>query len=91
LIKPEYLASLQKSSGFFITISNSGPPIEKEHIKQLFDPFFTTKDPGKGTGLGLSICYTLIEEHRGKIKVENTPDGVRFQVKIPLEKKRSQA
>ncbi len=79
----------RRASGFFITFSNSGPPIEKEHIKQLFDPFFTTKDPGEGTGLGLSICYTLVEEHHGKIKVENTPDGVRFNVFIPLKQKKN--
>jgi signal transduction histidine kinase len=83
------IATGKKASGFFMTVSNSGPPIAKEHLKQLFDPFFTTKDPGQGTGLGLSICYTLIEEHRGKIKVENTPDGVRFQLTIPLPKKKN--
>ena len=67
------------------SISNTGPSIAEEHMDQLFDPFFTTKDPGQGTGLGLSICYTLVSEHGGDIRVENTREGVIFTVKIPVK------
>lgn len=67
------------------SISNTGPSIAEEHMDQLFDPFFTTKDPGQGTGLGLSICYTLVSEHGGDIRVENTREGVKFTVKIPVK------
>jgi len=66
-----------------MTFANSGPSIKAEHLARLFDPFFTTKDPGQGTGLGLSICYTLVSEHGGEIKAENTWDGVMFTVILP--------
>jgi len=68
-----------------LSFSNTGPSILEEHLDQLFDPFFTTKDPGQGTGLGLSICYTLVSEHGGEIRAENTRDGVNFTVSLPLK------
>ena len=68
-----------------LSFSNTGPSIAEEHLDQLFDPFFTTKDPGQGTGLGLSICYTLVSEHGGEIRAENTRDGVNFTVSLPVK------
>jgi signal transduction histidine kinase len=68
-----------------IEISNSGPEIPSEYLSRIFDPFFTTKDPNKGKGLGLSICYTYINEHKGKIRVENSGNGVRFIIELPLD------
>jgi CheY-like chemotaxis protein len=48
-------------------------------------PFFTTKGPGKGTGLGLSICYSIMEEHKGKIWVESEAGkGARFIAELPV-------
>jgi signal transduction histidine kinase len=66
-----------------IEISNNGPPILEKDINKIFDPFFTTKAPGKGIGLGLSIAYSLIEEHKGIIKVQNTMNGVSFMIELP--------
>lgn len=71
----------------FIEITNNGPKIPEQNLKQIFDPFFTTKDPGKGTGLGLSISYTLIQEHKGTINVHNTENGVSFVIEMPLSNK----
>jgi len=68
-----------------LSFSNTGPSILEEHLDQLFDPFFTTKDPGQGTGLGLSICYTLVSEHGGEIRAENTREGVNFTVSLPVK------
>ena len=69
-----------------LTISNNGKPIPEQYLDQIFDPFFTTKDPGKGVGLGLSISYALINEQNGKIRVENSNDGVSFIIELPLNK-----
>ncbi|MFO7669178.1 MAG: ATP-binding protein [Bacteroidales bacterium] len=66
-----------------LDITNNGPLIREEHLRQIFDPFFTTKAPGEGTGLGLSISYTLIREHNGTIRAENREDGVHFIIEIP--------
>ena len=67
-----------------IVVSDSGPGIRPEHIKQVFLPFFTTKPVGRGTGLGLSICYGIIEEHGGRIHVECPAEGgAAFVVELP--------
>ena len=67
-----------------VEISNTGPAIPEDHLNQLYDPFFTTKDPGDGTGLGLSITYSLISDHKGSIRAENTEQGVKFVIVIPM-------
>jgi two-component system NtrC family sensor kinase len=68
-----------------ITIADNGPGIKTDVINKIFDPFFTTKGPGGGTGLGLSICYSIVEEHKGKIWVETEMGrGSRFFVELPI-------
>ena len=52
-------------------------------LKNLFAPFHTTK--AKGTGLGLTITKSIIEEHKGKIRVESElGKGTRFVVELPV-------
>ncbi len=64
-----------------IEIADDGEGISKENLAKISDPFFTTKPVGKGTGLGLSITYKIIEEHKGRIKVESkVGKGTKFTV-----------
>ncbi|MFZ5515432.1 MAG: response regulator [Candidatus Zhuqueibacterota bacterium] len=71
-----------------ISISDNGRGIPSSIVTKIFDPFFTTKDPGKGTGLGLSICSGIIDNHDGKITVENLPDsGACFHLELPIHRK----
>lgn len=68
----------------FIEITDTGPGIEPDKIKQLFDPFFTTKI--KGTGMGLPITLKIIEEHKGSIKVKSEAGrGTTFLVTLPQQ------
>ena len=68
-----------------IRISDTGPGIPEEIMNQIFDPFFTTKEQGKGTGLGLSVVYGILEEHKGRIKVESrSGKGASFLIELPL-------
>ncbi|OGQ55845.1 MAG: hypothetical protein A3I75_00600 [Deltaproteobacteria bacterium RIFCSPLOWO2_02_FULL_50_16] len=52
-------------------IRDQGVGIDPAHLDCVMEPFFTTKDPGKGSGLGLSVCYSVLEEHGGKIRLES--------------------
>jgi PAS domain S-box-containing protein len=71
-----------------LSISDNGRGIPRENIDKLFDPFFTTKEVGKGTGLGLHICYTVIQEHGGRIWAENNAEGgASFFIEIPIEER----
>jgi two-component system NtrC family sensor kinase len=70
-----------------VSIKDTGPGIEPEHMDRLFDPFFTTKEVGHGTGLGLAVSYGIIERHEGRIKVESeTGEGTTFVVQLPLKR-----
>jgi two-component system sensor histidine kinase PilS (NtrC family) len=65
-----------------ITFKDSGSGIHDDDIEKIFFPFFTTKE--HGTGLGLAIAYRIIEEHNGKIHVENNPDsGTTINILLP--------
>ncbi|MEW6376715.1 MAG: GAF domain-containing protein [Thermodesulfobacteriota bacterium] len=64
-------------------IQDSGIGIPPEDINRLFDPFFSTKEGG--IGLGLSIAHRIIDQHHGKIEVENAPEkGTIFTVWLPI-------
>jgi PAS domain S-box-containing protein len=56
-----------------VSISDTGPGIDKKLKDRLFEPFFTTKKGG--LGMGLRICRTILEDHGGSIRAENNPDG----------------
>jgi PAS domain S-box-containing protein len=58
-----------------VRISDTGGGIPAEVLNKIFDPFFTTKERGKGTGLGLSVTLGIIQNHGGRITVENKEGG----------------
>jgi signal transduction histidine kinase len=67
-----------------IRVADSGPGIPEEVKEQIFKPFFTTKRRGQGTGLGLSVSRSIIESHRGTIRVASQPGhGATFVICIP--------
>ncbi|MDQ3072487.1 MAG: sensor histidine kinase [Bacteroidota bacterium] len=67
-----------------IRIRDNGVGMTPEVKSRIFEPFFTTKDVGIGTGLGLSIVYSIIEAHKGEIKVESEPgEGTEFVITLP--------
>jgi len=84
---PHVLTIRTEEAGNYIRIivADNGPGIPRDILGQIFDPFFTTKPLGKGTGLGLTISNTIIQEHRGRIQVENQPaGGAKFTVELPV-------
>jgi signal transduction histidine kinase len=73
----------EKQDMLVISISNSGPQLSKEQLKQLFLPYYTTKQ--SGVGLGLAITQQVIMLHGGRLIAENTSEGVEFRVTFPVE------
>jgi signal transduction histidine kinase len=60
----------EKGAGqVIITISDNGPGIPTDKLKEVFRPFYTTK--AEGTGLGLYITKQLVEKIRGRIDVHS--------------------
>jgi PAS domain S-box-containing protein len=69
------------------SVIDNGAGIPQEYLGKVFDPFFTTKDGG--TGLGLSVCYSIVEQHRGTIRVERVEEGgTQVSVRLPAAGKR---
>lgn len=67
-----------------ISILDEGPGIAEEHLAHIFEPFYTTKKMGRsGSGLGLAVVWNTIEEHAGKISVENRKRGACFSIELP--------
>jgi|ETNmetMinimDraft_26_1059896.scaffolds.fasta_scaffold13397_3 signal transduction histidine kinase len=68
-----------------VIVEDDGPGIPEELSGRIYEPFFTTRPPGEGSGLGLSLCYTIVDQHGGKIWEEGEPgEGARFVVELPL-------
>ena len=65
-----------------IHITDNGPGINPQHLRQIFDPFFTTKQGG--TGLGLAIVHRIVELHNAEIQVQSKPgQGTTFSLSFP--------
>ena len=63
-------------------VTDTGPGFPEEIIGRVFEPYTTSK-PG-GTGLGLAIVKKIVEEHRGRIWVENRRgSGGRVVLRFP--------
>jgi two-component system, NtrC family, nitrogen regulation sensor histidine kinase NtrY len=66
-----------------IMVKDYGEGLSSEIKHRLFEPYFSTKKTG--TGLGLVIAKQIVDEHFGKIYVEeNHPKGTVFIVEIPV-------
>ncbi|HDH88342.1 MAG TPA: PAS domain S-box protein [Desulfobacteraceae bacterium] len=71
----------------YIEFRDTGCGIPEAILPRIFDHFFTTKEEGKGTGLGLGTVKSIVQKHRGKIKVKETsPKGTTFLIELPLFK-----
>jgi signal transduction histidine kinase len=66
-----------------LSVSDRGPGISDDKLKEIFEPFFTSK--AEGMGMGLSIARTIVEAHNGRIWAENQiGGGAVFRLSLPL-------
>ena len=66
-----------------LSVSDRGPGIPEDKLKEIFEPFFTSK--AEGMGMGLSIARTIIEAHNGQISAKNrVHGGASFRIRLPL-------
>jgi two-component system sensor histidine kinase CssS len=72
----------QVQDHLMLEIYNDGPNIAAADVRRIFDKFYRDK---KGHfGLGLAISQKIISFYHGVIQAVNQPQGVSFQIKIPL-------
>ena len=55
-----------------IDVIDNGIGLPKQNRNRLLEPYVTTRE--KGTGLGLAIVERILEEHGGRIELNDAPD-----------------
>jgi len=63
-----------------LTVADNGPGFDARMLARAFEPYATSKR--RGTGLGLAVVKKIIEEHGGRIEVQNRKDGPGARVLI---------
>jgi signal transduction histidine kinase/DNA-binding response OmpR family regulator len=75
----------KKDQNAIIEIEDNAGGIPENILPKIFDEYFTTKNEHKGTGLGLFMSKQVIEESlRGKLHAQNTNQGAKFTIELPL-------
>lgn len=69
-----------------LSVVNTGPGIEQEHLATVFEPYFQLSRAHRtveGIGMGLAIVKQTVDTLGGKISVHNNPDeGCTFTVTL---------
>jgi nitrogen fixation/metabolism regulation signal transduction histidine kinase len=66
-----------------LRVEDNGAGFSESVLARAFEPYMTTKT--KGTGLGLAIVKKIVEEHGGRIAIENNQNGgARINIHLPL-------
>jgi PAS domain S-box-containing protein len=73
-----------------VSVADTGPGIEQEHLGRIFDPYFTTRD-GQA-GLGLATVYSIVQKHGGFITAKSAPGkGATFIFYLPAIPNRTES
>jgi two-component system nitrogen regulation sensor histidine kinase GlnL len=71
-----------ESLPLLVTVTDNGPGVPENMMRDIFDPFVSTKV--NGTGLGLSLVSKIISDHGGVIECDSRPGRTRFEVRLPV-------
>ncbi|MDP4275623.1 MAG: hybrid sensor histidine kinase/response regulator transcription factor, partial [Bacteroidota bacterium] len=68
-----------------ISVVDNGKGISKQDMDHIFECFYQGNSNVKGTGVGLSLTKSLVELHKGFIRVSSDPlIETRFKVYLPI-------
>ncbi len=81
---PQIILGTSEDAGILqLYVQDNGRGFPEQLLARAFEPYVTTKT--KGTGLGLAIVKKIVEEHGGRIGIENlVAGGSRVSVELPL-------
>lgn len=66
-----------------LVIEDDGNGFRPDDLPHVFEPFYSKRRGG--TGLGLSIVERLVDQHHGRVRAENRPEGgARVTVQLPI-------
>ncbi|WP_255448442.1 ATP-binding protein [Telmatospirillum sp. J64-1] len=67
------ISAYAEKAAIVVSVSDRGCGIDPAATEHIFEPFYTTKE--EGMGMGLNICRSIIESHRGRLWVQQNPEG----------------
>jgi len=68
-----------------VTVADNGPGVDAAIVDVIFDPFQTSKKTGMG--FGLSLSRSMVEDHGGKLWLDNSyTNGALFGFELPVGK-----
>jgi len=91
-VEPHIIIKTENLKGkLYLTITDNGKGIAKEHQKYLFDKFYRVPTGNlhdvKGFGLGLFYVKSVIEQMKGEVSVTSQLNkGSSFTITLPLNK-----
>ena len=70
------------------SVTDRGPGVREDVLARLYEAFFSTKV--EGLGIGLALCRSIVESHRGRMRVTNLYNGeavvgCRFAFTLPVD------
>ena len=90
--KPRIIISTHSTRNHLLMrVEDNGIGMSKESVKRIFEKFYRAHTGNlhnvKGFGLGMTYVKTVIDAHKGKIRVDSTlGKGTTFAVEMPLYK-----
>ncbi len=87
--EPIYILVDSDKDHVTIQILDSGIGIDDDEIKFVFEKYFRSEHTGKrqGAGLGLFLVKTIVDLHKGEVKLESKRNiGTKLSVCLPREK-----
>ncbi|HTW02282.1 MAG TPA: sensor histidine kinase, partial [Streptosporangiaceae bacterium] len=83
-----YVEAMPEREDALLTVADGCGGIPEADLPYVFDLAWRGTDarspaPDSGAGLGLAIVRGVVEAHRGTVRVANTREGCRFEMRLP--------
>jgi two-component system sensor histidine kinase KdpD len=81
-----HLRAAAKDGQVVFAVEDEGPGIAPQDLPYVFERFYRAEEHSRrvrGSGLGLTIVKAFVELCGGKVGVESSPRGTRFEITLP--------
>lgn len=80
------IETTEKENNISLLITDTGIGMDEYTRLRIFQPFYSTKGFEKGRGLGLASTFSIVQEHKGIIKVVDSEVGKGTTIELLLPK-----